>query len=289
MQEKLSPYGFDLGRLLSLVARPNYRFGSAQLPDDSVFPDSGLIHVQGAVSPAACRQVIEDYDRFEAYREARKCVVRGDNGRNLRLTNFHLESSTLLDIGLSKWFHEPVSKFFRHPSTVYTSLTYKHGSQQSAHIDTPFFWTRPFNLFTGVWVALEDVEPDAGPLFYYPGSHRLWADEAELCKLYDGSQRDISKMFEAMRERAEQKGQKTELLLKAGDAVIWHPGLLHGGSLATHPGKTRYSTVFHFASLGTNVRDHRAFPDDFRNVPTYGVKERGGTYYCRGGLPTVMR
>ena len=289
MSKKLSPYGFDWGRFLSLIARPNYRLSNAQQPDDSVFPASGLIHITGAVSPEICNQVIADYDRFEAYRKKMDCLINGDDGRNLRLTNFHLASDALLEIGLSQCFHEPISDFFRNPSTIYTSLTYKHGSQQSAHIDTPFFWTRPFNLFTGVWVALEDVYDDAGPLFYYPGSHMLWTDEVALRKIYDESNQDLSRMFELMRERAEQQVGKTELKIKAGDAVIWHPGLLHGGSFATNSIKTRYSTVFHFASLGTNVRDNRVFPNEFINLPTYGVKSRNGKYYCRGGLPTVMR
>jgi hypothetical protein len=288
MVPKLSPYGLDLGRVWSLLARPNYRLSAARASNDAAFPESGLMQLSGVIDPTICRQVITDYDRFESVRDGAQCTVRDSKGRNLRLANFHLESRALLDVGLHSAFHQPVSRFFGHPSTVYTSLTYKHGSQQSAHIDTPFFWTRPFNLFVGVWVALEDIRADAGPLFYYPGSHRLWSRERDLIDLYEASGKDIPKMFDAMRDLAETRTQKVELLLKAGDAVVWHPGILHGGSLATDPTKTRYSTVFHFAALGTNVRDQRAFPGEFANLPTYGVKQRGGHHYCRGRLPTAM-
>ena len=35
------------------------------------------------------------------------------------------------------------------------------------------FNTEPPGLMCGVWVALEDIDMDCGPLVYYPGSHRL--------------------------------------------------------------------------------------------------------------------
>ncbi len=31
----------------------------------------------------------------------------------------------------------------------------------------------PQRFMCGVWVAMEDIAPDNGPLHYYPGSHKL--------------------------------------------------------------------------------------------------------------------
>jgi ectoine hydroxylase-related dioxygenase (phytanoyl-CoA dioxygenase family) len=94
-------------------------------------------------------------------------------------------------------------------------------------------------------------------------------------------------MFDLMRSEIELEIKPELALIKKGDAVIWHPGLMHGGSPATKPGATRYSSVFHFAPTGVNVRS-KAFPNDFMNLPTYGLKTNGGNPYCRVSLPAVM-
>jgi hypothetical protein len=284
---KLSPYGFDIGRFAALVARPNLGLGSPSAPNDDVFPDSGLITLPNVVSSHLCDAAIREYDEFEALRDRTGCAVRDEHGRNYRLANFHLSSPSLLSIGLQDCFHNPASAFFRRRSSIYTSLCYKHGSQQKGHIDTPFFWTRPFNLYVGVWVALEDVADDAGPLFYYPGSHRYFSSETQLKAVFERAGGDVQYMFDLMREELETNIKPERVLIKKGDAVIWHPGLMHGGSPATTSGATRYSMVFHFAPVGVNVRS-KSFPNDFANIPTYGIKSRDGRAYSRVSLPAVM-
>jgi ectoine hydroxylase-related dioxygenase (phytanoyl-CoA dioxygenase family) len=44
---------------------------------------------------------------------------------------------------------------------------------QRPHQDYPYVHTPRPSFLAASWVALEDVHPDAGPLFYYPRSHRL--------------------------------------------------------------------------------------------------------------------
>jgi phytanoyl-CoA hydroxylase len=291
MQEKLSPFPpfrFDLGRYLRLLARPNIGYPRPTGPHDDAFPDSGLIRLPGGVDPALCDQAVAEYDTFEGVRREKGCVIRDNNGRNYRVSNLHLRSQALRAIGLSPAFHEKATRFFGARSTIYTSLHFKHGSQQDPHIDTPFFWTRPFNLFVGVWVALEDVRETAGPLAYYLGSHRHFNSEAALRDAYERGGRNPNGMFKVMHAEIEQRCKPEMVILKKGDAVIWHPGLMHGGAPATVADQTRHSAVFHFAPLGVNVRGDRAFPRDFANLPAYGVVRQGAGFYCRTTLPTAM-
>jgi hypothetical protein len=269
-QIKLSPYSnFDFIRAVELLRAPNFRLDTllgVSPPHDTIFPETGLIHLQGAVSTSLCDQAVEDYKKFECFRRQKGCLVTNPDGRNYRLVNFHLESDALLEIGLSSIFHELLTNFFGRKSSIYTSLTFKHGSQQEPHIDTPYFWTRPFNLFGGVWVALEDISPEAGPLFYYPGSHKYFNSEAELAKLHAESQSSPDLMFEKILQKVSGEGiTKENVIIEKGDAVIWHPGLLHGGNRALDQAKTRFSAVFHFAPVGVNVRMHGSFPRNFIN------------------------
>ena len=62
-------------------------------------------------------------------------------------------------------------------------LNFPIGTQQPAHFDTMAFQSDPPNYMCGVWVALEDMDMDNGPLIYYPGSYKLrptWEEIDEL-------------------------------------------------------------------------------------------------------------
>ena len=56
---------------------------------------------------------------------------------------------------------------------LFQSINFIDGSEQKAHADSIHMTTFPLGYLIGVWIALEDIGPDQGPLFIYPGSHRL--------------------------------------------------------------------------------------------------------------------
>ena len=58
-------------------------------------------------------------------------------------------------------------------SLPFQTLNFPIGTRQSTHSDTIHFNSIPSNFMAGVWVALEDIDEDNGPLLYYPGSHKL--------------------------------------------------------------------------------------------------------------------
>ena len=60
----------------------------------------------------------------------------------------------------------------REPRALQTIASHK-GSQQGLHSDSIHMTTYPLGYLTAAWIAFEDIDPDCGPLVYYPGSHRL--------------------------------------------------------------------------------------------------------------------
>ena len=85
------------------------------------------------------------------------------------------------------WEHsEPVKNLSTKPEILSTlemlydrevvpfqTLNFLRGTQQMAHSDTIHFSSMPAKFMAGVWIALEDVSHENGPLFYYPGSHQM--------------------------------------------------------------------------------------------------------------------
>ena len=103
----------------------------------------------------------------------------------------------------------------------------------------------------GVWVALEDISAEAGPLVYFPGSHRLpylTARSLGLSHADVKAQSAPQKLFEPYWSEQVKKEAYSRRLFTAskGDVLIWHANLLHGGSAVKDKSLSRWSQVSHY-------------------------------------------
>jgi hypothetical protein len=132
----------------------------------------------------------------------------------------------------------------------FQTLNFERGTQQRTHSDHIHFQSAPANFVAGVWVALEDIGPDCGPLHYYPGSHKLRAfDFFDLNRPSDFSAyRDYEDFIEALMRTAGL--EKKTLQIKRGEALIWHSNLAHGAEAIRNPALTRLSQVTHYFFKG---------------------------------------
>jgi hypothetical protein len=178
--------------------------------------------------------------------------LKYESGSSQRIHDAHK-----LPSGRSIWLHPPVLRFleehFRDPPCACQTLTYVHGSEQGGHQDTIHLTPYPAGYMCGVWIALEDVAPDSGELFVYPGSHktpRLRAGELGLAKVstdyssYVTFDRAIQKLV------AEGGYERAEYRPTAGQILVWHENLIHGGSYRRDRTKTRLSIVSHYFAKG---------------------------------------
>ncbi|MBC7748561.1 MAG: phytanoyl-CoA dioxygenase family protein [Methylotenera sp.] len=134
---------------------------------------------------------------------------------------------------------------------LFQSINFYKGSEQSAHSDIVHMTTFPQGYLIAVWIALEDVSLDQGPLFYYPGSHKLpyfmnsdydhGGNKYFLGKrVYKNYENAISSLI------SDKNFERKTFEAKKGDLLIWHANLLHGGSPILRPDSTRKSMVLHF-------------------------------------------
>ena len=133
---------------------------------------------------------------------------------------------------------------------AFQTLNFRVGTQQEIHSDTVHFNAEPQGMMCGVWVALEDITPDSGPLVYYPGSHRLprltMADVG--VKSRRGTPNDYMSLYvPALAAQLKAAGlQARTATISKGQAFVWAANLAHGGSQITNPTKTRRSMVTHY-------------------------------------------
>ena len=135
--------------------------------------ETGFVVVRGAVDPSLCRRALAGIDAFKA--KHRKAVVANANefGHLYRVVNLHLAVDALAAAFADNQALAVTDRFFGEATTLYTSLYYERGSEQALHRDTPYFCTRPADRYLGVWLALDDVDADNGPLRVVPRSHLL--------------------------------------------------------------------------------------------------------------------
>jgi ectoine hydroxylase-related dioxygenase (phytanoyl-CoA dioxygenase family) len=134
----------------------------------------------------------------------------------------------------------------------FQTINFMTGSEQHAHSDSIHMTTYPLGYLIAIWVALEDISADAGPLSYYPGSHKL------PYVLNDGYERGGNvftvgadsnylkyehKIGQIVQEK---KLPKKIFTAKKGDVLVWHANLIHGGEPIARPGATRKSMVIHY-------------------------------------------
>jgi len=248
--------------------------------------NTGVAVVPGAHDPDLCNQVILDYEKYakENYEYVQNNL--DDLGREKRLVSFHHWSGAAAKIGTNETIMSLLDYIFGYEAGIYTSLTFKYGTQQPVHRDTPHFATWPRNYFCGVWTALEPIKLEAGPIFYHPGAHRFILNEHdffdEACtRLPNATKQEQLTLAldlyngEVIRT-APTISEPVILDLNVGDTVIWHPELPHGGSPASDPHATRWSIVFHCAPSSIQVHQHDAFfSHDIKKTPPqrYGYCE----------------
>ncbi|MEO1658872.1 MAG: phytanoyl-CoA dioxygenase family protein [Pseudomonadota bacterium] len=226
--------------------------------------DDGYVIFENAIDPGLIDAFNEEMRRIE---------TEGD--RNLMMTGTGFEQGAPLDLSMLRahqstrivdvyhrvaaardlLFSPPVSSFlqtvFETDPLLTQSLSFVYGSEQAIHQDTNFVIMNAPMKLAAVWIALEDVEEDAGALIYHPGSHR-WGDH-----LFAGRykhwhrRRDGMAGYHAWEEWmrakiAEHHSEPQMFRAKKGDILFWHAGLAHGGGPIGAHNPTRRSLVAHY-------------------------------------------
>lgn len=208
--------------------------------------------------------VVRD-EQQRAWNEGKPRIVVDDlmTGRRLRMqdvsendkvdhrfkvNDLYLESSTIRALALNDRLTPVLAQLLGHIPVVCNSLSFEQGSGQPDHVDALYMTPRSRGHLIAIWVALEDCHADAGPLRYYPGSHKI-----EPYVFSSGSnhfiQEEMKNWQTYMEGEVQRMGLKpTCFAARKGDVFIWSAYLLHGGEPIRNHQLTRRSLVFHYYS-----------------------------------------
>lgn len=174
--------------------------------------------------------------------------------RHFKFNDLYLVSPEIRKMVLDNRLSEILKELLGEPPVLCNSLNFEKGSGQPKHIDSLFMTPETPHHLIATWTAFEDVHPDAGPLIYYPGSHKI-----PLFTFKDGSHHSTNDELPAwntyIEAQLKERGLEEKIFeAKKGDVFIWHSDLVHGGGPIKDPSRTRNSLVCHYYS----ERDARA-------------------------------
>jgi len=195
-------------------------------------------------------------DSFDAKAEAIKSNLHSryswDQWRvgtaNLRIQDAWSFDENVRLLATNRRVIDLLTKLYGRQAWPFQSLSFPVGTQQHFHTDSVHFSSVPERFMCGVWVALEDVGDDQGPLEYYPGSHRwpIYSNE-HIGTVPHGEQATQETFHELWQQLIKAHGISREVFRpKKGQALIWAANLLHGGMPHKDKSKTRWSQVTHY-------------------------------------------
>lgn len=143
-----------------------------------------------------------------------------------------------------------LGKLYGRRAFPFQTLNFPVGTEQWLHTDSVHFSSIPERFMCGVWLAMEDVGPDSGPLTYVPGSHRWPVMNNTIIGRRGWKSNPVSAQdpyavgWDALIKA--QNAQQEFFCARKGQALIWCANLLHGGSRRLDEQLTRWSQVTHY-------------------------------------------
>lgn len=169
-----------------------------------------------------------------------------------RLIEGWRHSSAIKRISLCPNVLNILNYVFSARAVPFSTINFVKGTEQPFHADTFHFGSIPEHRLAGVWVALEDVDPEAGPLSLAAGSQNLpplYLDDLNLEIPTTPAQikANYTRYEEFVRIQVENMSSSVRTpVVKKGQCIIWLGNVLHGACKIKNPNATRYSQVTHY-------------------------------------------
>ena len=169
--------------------------------------------------------------------------------RNLRVQDAWQQSDAVRELALMPEIEAVLQRCWGRQPFAFQTLNFPVGTQQDLHSDAVHFHSEPPGFMCGVWVALEDIHPESGPLEYVPGSQRLpYLQAVDVGVRQQPGVTPDQKIFHDYWQMVLSQGdfERQRFTSRLGQALIWSANLIHGGSAVDNLQLTRWSQVTHY-------------------------------------------
>ena len=161
-------------------------------------------------------------------------------------------SDSIKEIVKNKKLSDILKYCYQSEAIPFSTINFVKGTEQPLHSDEVHFGSIPHSYLTGVWVALEDIHEDSGPLAIGEKTHKLPLFSYESIGLdIPKSEKELKKSYTLYEEWCRNLMKDNdinikELTIKKGQCIIWQSNTLHGAYKIKNKELSRKSMAIHF-------------------------------------------
>jgi hypothetical protein len=169
-----------------------------------------------------------------------------------RIVEAWKNSSSIKEIATNSKLLDFLEYAYQSEPIPFSTINFLKGTEQPLHSDEFHFGSIPHKYLTGCWIALEDIDPDSGPISIAVSSHKLPLFSFEMIGLeVPRTEADFKKSYTVyedwVREILKSQSIKVETpQLKKGECLIWLSNTLHGSYEIKNHDLTRKSIAIHY-------------------------------------------
>lgn len=214
----------------------------------------------------------EDFmKRIERYAEARSQLPMDRNARTNYWHGWHYPTSYLacrpmMDLGLCNQITEALNLLLNENALLHLALTGWVSTERNWHQDSYLNPPKVWSSYVAAWIALDDIDDDAGPFEYVPGSHKWEVLRREklfrFLPSYVSSSPDWPSITQGevariCEEKILSSGVKpVRYTPKKGRVLLWHSNLMHRGTEPRNPNLLRKSLILHYSGVSVRTDMH---------------------------------
>lgn len=299
MLELNTPNGLSAMVPETAAEDPSPHFRMDQLDEIKAYYEAnGYVVVEGVLDAAVCDEM---RGLWEAEIKPSTSPIYRQTGSNLQVNDFNAQGWIMNPV-LNPHSVDPrefpafrrasrekvlnsgrcarvLSRLFGERPKIVQAMYFEGNSATWEHQDSYYLDSEHVGAMAGVWLALEDIQAEAGRFFVCPGSHLLdWPRQSRENNVADAHDVYIANVIE--KYRASNSSVRAPAL-KKGDAIFWNAFTIHGSLGTQHEAHSRSSMTAHaipashkFLKLNHIVVDVPT--EDLGNVLLYSAKDMAG-------------
>lgn len=172
----------------------------------------------------------------------------------------------ILDLGLSQQIVEPLNLLLNENALLHLALTGWVSTERNWHQDSYLNPPNVWSSYVAAWIALDDIDDDAGPFEYVPGSHRWEVLRREkIFKFIPGAvaaspewpsitQGEVARVCEG---KIRSEGRPVvRYTPKKGRVLFWHSNLMHRGTEPKNSELLRKALILHYSGVSVRTDMH---------------------------------
>ena len=210
------------------------------------YQENGYLVLEGVFSQEECQRFVKHMEDLHAGRKALEGFFQQDKYGS-RTFNQHLYDPVVLDMLIDPRLHKPLADCFGGEPEGIQTMHFYEGSEHPLHQDQYYL---PDCM--SAWLAMVGVDENNGPLIVQPGSNRgrLITKGDVPMVLQPGETYELqqhNRYFPAVKQVFNENGtDAVQVMVNAGDVILFDGKLIHGGAEILKPGTRRHALACHY-------------------------------------------